>query len=155
MEHLQLSNKFVWNSQWHEHVCSKQQAVDSPDPPGWFLTLTCLSLYQSVCNVPPSGFTRSDDLHNLKTRQFSVNSASSECEVWADCNTGRKILITWKKWLLVNEEQRWNLKMLPVLFLNQSIEQLGLQLESSAADFPLICFFKSYGITEKYLGVRC
>lgn len=154
MEHLQQSNKFVWNSQWHEHVCSKQQAVDSPDPPGWFLTLTRLSLYQSVCDVPPSCFTRSDDLHNLKTRQFSVNG-----EVRADCNTCWKISITWKKWaLLVNEEQRWCLIMLPVLFLNQSIEQLGLQLESSAADFPLICFVKSYGITEKNIlasGVRC
>lgn len=31
--------------------------------------------------------------------------------------------------------------MLPVLFLSQSIEQLGLQLESLEADFPLICFF--------------
>lgn len=38
---------------------------------------------------------------------------------------------------------------LPVLFLSQSIEQLGLQLESWAADFPLICFLKSYGIIEK------
>lgn len=29
-------------------------------------TLTCLSLHQSVCDVPPSCFTRSDDLYYLE-----------------------------------------------------------------------------------------
>lgn len=47
--------------------CLKQQDVHNPRllATCWFLTLTCLSLYQSVCDIPPSGFTRSDDLHNL------------------------------------------------------------------------------------------
>lgn len=43
--------------------CLKQQDVHNPRY--LFLPLTCLSLYQSVCDVSPSCFTRSDDLHNL------------------------------------------------------------------------------------------
>lgn len=43
---------------------------------------------------------------------------------------------------------------LPVLFLSQSSEPLGLQPESSATDFPLIYLKKGKGITQQLCLVK-
>lgn len=57
----------------HEYICAVYQkdfvsvAVSTFQQATYLsIPLTCLSLHQSVCDVPPSCFTGSDDLYYLE-----------------------------------------------------------------------------------------
>lgn len=95
---------------------------------------TCLSLDQPVCDVPSSGLTGSDDLYYL--------GGKNEKEPHTRYNVQVLCLHRCKYHTL------HIYVLLPALFSSQSIEPLGLQPESLATDFPLICWGKTLRETK-------